>query len=70
MFAASTCHLVLQWIGNMDTIVYELRVLAPHQSTGSNDPAASDNDLAKSIQNIAGLYLPIINVTVSRSHRF
>ena len=63
MFAASTCHLVLQWIGNMDTIVYELRVLAPHQLTGSNDPAAPDNDLANLIQEIGGLYLPIINVS-------
>ncbi|ETW82692.1 hypothetical protein HETIRDRAFT_426267 [Heterobasidion irregulare TC 32-1] len=51
MFAALTCHLVLQW----------LWVLVLHQSTGSNEPTAPDNDPAEFVASMGSFYLPMIN---------
>ena len=48
MFTVSTCHLVLQWIGELDTILGELR-----------DP---DNE-RKNAPYSANIYLPVINVS-------
>ena len=48
MFAVSTCHLVLQWIGDLDTILGELR-----------DP---DNEI-DNVAYFANIYLSVINVS-------
>ena len=48
MFAVSTCHLVLQWIGDLDTILGELR-----------DP---DNEI-DNVAYLVNMYLPVINVS-------
>ena len=48
MFTVSTCHLVLQWIGELDTILGELR-----------DP---DNEI-DNVAYLVNMYLPVINVS-------
>ena len=63
MFTISTCHLILQWLGDMNMILSVLWVLAPHQSTGSNEPVDPGNDFAEIAGSIADVYLPIINVS-------
>ena len=48
MFAVSTCHLVLQWIGDLDAVLGELG--GPY------------NEI-ENVAYLANMYLPIINVS-------
>ena len=64
MFTVSTCHLVLQWVGNLNTIQSALYwALARYQSKGSNIPVDTSNYYLVTAGSIANIYLPIINVS-------
>ena len=67
MLAASTCHLVLQWLGSVDLILDKLWYLAGDQATRFNEPAAPDNDHAEFVASMGSFYLPMINVSLSVS---
>ena len=64
MFTVSTCHLVLQWIGDMDMVLSELWDLDPRNCTASYYSTEYGFSEAETVASYTDVYLSIINVSL------
>ncbi|ETW82608.1 hypothetical protein HETIRDRAFT_416733 [Heterobasidion irregulare TC 32-1] len=65
MFTVSTCHLVLQWIGDMDMVLSELWDLDPRNCTASYYSTEDGFSEAETVASYTDVYLSIINYVLS-----